>query len=608
MLFVSALIEDERIIISPMIAFKNLPESKVYSTSRPIFFTMKCELQRNLETVKFLINKFCSNIKSKPCKYSNIYDDILNFEITYFNNIKNSDVKNLFITDSESVPFLYILVTKKHATNIFVSEELLSFAQDYISEIQNLTVIVNDNIAFNLIPHINNSTSEIEKMLPILFVQMNKYESLYYSCQNKYLNRVIINDFDLKKQLIRLRKKILSNGFDLLLGIENIDVYYSYKLVDCLFSNNKILIGLHIPFMKKFTETKLLQMKALYFTHNDTICRLSYGDRNIAVIKNKTEHKLGEKVLLKNIECNLFIDNMCYLSEFEEFEISPCLLNVLEGNTILQLKQTCDYKCEAFAKKLKIQQITYNTFLVSNNFIYYDIICVDMKIIKKQVSVKLYGAVSFIIKCHCQVFFPEYDIVIKPENPCLKNSTLISNVDVTIIFPLYFTEYLDDFLIHSHFDNTSRTTFISNITKYINKKSSIHIDVKVDYTHYILFSVLFCLSFLNTFLYLLTKRKAIKNKKSLRLTINNDRSLYDMLANRCIVSNNDNTVRVNNFDNNIANLTTQITNATTQYNNLTTQFNNLEKRVNILLRRLPVTSNENDHFCSSDDIYIDIIP
>jgi hypothetical protein len=131
----------------------------------------------------------------------------------------------------------------------------------------------------------------------------------------------------------------------------NIDVYYGYKLVDCLFANKNILIDLHIPLINKNTNTKLVQMKPVYFSYKDATSKLTYKERQIAVIFNNLN-----EMQIKNIECNVFIDNICYLSEMQQLDFIPCVKTILQKSIIGNINKNCEFTCLPLINKLKIQK------------------------------------------------------------------------------------------------------------------------------------------------------------------------------------------------------------------------------------------------------------
>jgi hypothetical protein len=89
----------------------------------------------------------------------------------YFQNVKYTGNDNIFIKYGNSLSFL---VSKKHVTNIFVSDKKLDHAIDNALENQNITLIITDNIDFILIENINPPTTSnnLNNLVASLYIQM----------------------------------------------------------------------------------------------------------------------------------------------------------------------------------------------------------------------------------------------------------------------------------------------------------------------------------------------------------------------------------------------------------------------------------------------------
>lgn len=178
-------------------------------------------------------------------------------------------------------------------------------------------------------------------------------------CRERKLPTFVVTVDKLKSDLVVLSEAVTEDGYELAVPPEEISKYLNLEIVECIVSDEHILVNLRIPIRRRGSQWKLYELLTVPFAWTDRVCELQIDAAFIAVNGDQLMTLQGRA----ERDCKPYDNPLCYVPRFTGgvSSSSICVEKIFQGATIQELSSFCVFKC-----------VTGNQPIVSkiNNFKY----------------------------------------------------------------------------------------------------------------------------------------------------------------------------------------------------------------------------------------------
>ena len=472
--------------------FEEIPEVVVYEKSIPIWYTTPVIHGINMRATSGRGHLDCGKTESTFGETVLKAMEQINEEITKGHRAQRIDL--LGVTHRRQKRGLQLMgdflhwccnaITNKEVRPIYRNQEILNNNYESLqnSVIENHMELINitknvDYLATNIQHRFGELHSYLEKMIEtqmqsdredkqniaelqallmdFVTIIQNHLTTEYYQdiishCKNHQLPPIVVSKEILRKDLLGLQENVRQQGYELAIPVEKILSYYSTRIVQCHQSEFDLQFELKIPLKTLDSQWILYSYVPVHFKYNNEICLIHTDNMYIAANKNEVKSVAGNDLKTCDISSGL-----CYLDTFEDsLDESPlCAKALFQKQTLDELNQKCNFRCEPLHNRTIIKKISQSVYLLTNvpEGLYLQ------STINKQEKVKLSytstapGAIKLKVPCNMEVRKDEpsgQSVVLIPlEFPCGKNTGLIH--ELQRIIPLQWAK-LANVRITSH--------------------------------------------------------------------------------------------------------------------------------------------------------------
>jgi hypothetical protein len=184
-------------------------------------------------------------------------------------------------------------------------------------------------------------------------------------CKNQQIPHSLIQPQIVKEDLLRLQRSL--SGYTLSIPIEQLHQYFSLKTTSCSLSSTKMVVVTKIPLVEKGKKFELLELTAVPFTANNTICQMNVTPNQVIVS--------GDQILplstQDQMSCKFEDQELCFVPAFPSHYLphSGCIRAAIgRQSSVAELSALCGFHCAPiFEGKPVIIQTDMHTFLIVNN-------------------------------------------------------------------------------------------------------------------------------------------------------------------------------------------------------------------------------------------------
>uniref|UniRef100_A0A1Y1MF12 Uncharacterized protein n=1 Tax=Photinus pyralis TaxID=7054 RepID=A0A1Y1MF12_PHOPY len=409
----SAIIE-----ITSGIYLERLPNVSFYQTTRQVIFRVS-KPQGILERLN-CTEKFCQHNTYICSTILNYADYLRNIE-TFGNKFSNDD--KILVDDGEL--FDYQLATRSHVKKTFSSDYEVSLLLSKVGSRDHVRIyeIIYPKIMFTNTP---NVSCHDHKLIDLVLTETNlQYEmkrSIVNMCQIKRLQLDFLPMSSLDGILERISIDVNKN--DYVLALSSSSPFYTMPLVECIVSRNNLLVGLHVPIVRK--QLQGLHMRKVitpsYGWKNFT-CSVTIPSFTVALVYSN----LTWTILLS--KCDPFHEELCFINEHysEETLGISCVRQVLQGGSIKQLATVCPVSCRETGNDNQfLTPMGSNKVMVTHPKDHLKLRCPDTSY-----DLQVYrhiGALLVTIPCHCH--FEDEEETIYAHYPCVDKKVEFSTKQI----------------------------------------------------------------------------------------------------------------------------------------------------------------------------------
>ncbi|KAF0756899.1 sodium- and chloride-dependent transporter XTRP3-like [Aphis craccivora] len=178
----------------------------------------------------------------------------------------------------------------------------------------------------------------------------------------KIPSRLITID-TLHADLQKLSEILRKDGFEPVIKINKLSLYYNIQITECQFSKTQVLIKLKIPIREYKSDWKLFQYVPAHFKYKNTTCIINSEKTYMAVNTINNKHRIISGIGLQY--CDPPLTDLCYTHRFSsDLTLTPkCVESIFKNLPLEEINKYCYFQCvtQTNNEETIIKQIGVNT-------------------------------------------------------------------------------------------------------------------------------------------------------------------------------------------------------------------------------------------------------
>lgn len=122
------------------------------------------------------------------------------------------------------------------------------------------------------------------------FTNYERDSNTHLHCKLQKIPQRIVRPEILYADLVKLSKALKLDGYELVVPIDNLSLYFNLPITECQFSETQILIKIKIPIREQLATWKLFQYVPAHFKFNESVCLIFSEKTYIAINIENNEH------------------------------------------------------------------------------------------------------------------------------------------------------------------------------------------------------------------------------------------------------------------------------------------------------------------------------
>lgn len=243
-------------------------------------------------------------------------------------------------------------------------------------------------------------------------------QSILSDCKNYLPPAAVIPQQGLEIELKNIQSKLAKRGWELAIPINDLSIYYTKEIAECLITDEEIMIKLKVPIKQtnpSFTLYKFLTVPQKY---NEFTCTLLIDSIILGISSD------GKKVipitgeLKEYCEINSHSNNLCLLPRRpKSYHVGyNCGEMIYKGASIKDLIKVCAYSCLPSTEPV-ITGVNFDTFVITNPKANMTIKCGNSHHVLPSTYVDAPGSLEIKLKCTCSLELND-TILIDSDFPC----------------------------------------------------------------------------------------------------------------------------------------------------------------------------------------------
>lgn len=254
-----------------------------------------------------------------------------------------------------------------------------------------------------LLTEIDNMKSDSQRLLAAVVVNLvwsSKVSLLtshllvireiYHSCHRGRLSRLAVPERQLSRFLSDKQKSLAETGVELAVPLNEIDMYYSMKNVQCFRKGElQLRISISIPIIKINSKYQIFTLKPIKFLLDAMTCQILEEEKIFA----------SDGTSVRSLRTTLTDDDVYLLPRFNSpNDLSMCVLGILHEKDPRTLAKACHVTCDV-TNATTVQPISDNEYIVLNPAASLEILCANQVV--KRIQPIFAGSVKISLPCHC---------------------------------------------------------------------------------------------------------------------------------------------------------------------------------------------------------------
>ncbi len=235
--------------------------------------------------------------------------------------------------------------------------------------LRSLTELENKNNA-----NIANNFSYIEELAlhnAVLSAQLAQYMlwqhstfrhfEVVNSCRNKQLSMTLVSRESLQWSLVKLAKDLEKVDYQLTISLDNLDDYYVKNIVSCKISDERIVIRVDVPIIKK-GKYKVFEIITVPLKWANSTCRIRLEPTYVVTNGISLVPISGTHLH----QCQL-TDNLCFVpqSQSDQLRGATCPSRLFSRSTIEKLNKACLFECSQTTDTI-VTQVDHDLFVITH--------------------------------------------------------------------------------------------------------------------------------------------------------------------------------------------------------------------------------------------------
>lgn len=293
--------------------------------------------------------------------------------------VSKTDLTDIFTNDLAVSNFMNHVrdsVIKDHQTLINIHHEVEDLAdyttqslKSFQSVLRSLTELETRNNA-----NIANNFSYVEELAlhnAVLSAQLAQYSlwqqstfrhyEVVNSCRNKQLSLTLVSRESLQWSLVKLAKQLEKVDYQLTIPLDNLGDYYVKNIVSCKISDERIVVRVDVPIIKK-GKYNVYEIITTPMKWRNSTCRIRLEPTYVVTNGVSLVPISGTHLH----QCQL-TDNLCFVPQTQSDQLRgpSCPSRLFARSTIERLNKACLFECSETTETI-VTQIDQDMFVVTH--------------------------------------------------------------------------------------------------------------------------------------------------------------------------------------------------------------------------------------------------